>query len=198
MNIALRRTRKYTLKKQKQDKIRLRELRSQVANQEGFHAHHGRLLSILKIDVENGSLETLVQFYDLVYHFFTFLDYQLVPTLEEYSNIVGLPILDEVAFSGIEPVPQFPAIARALHLGASVVKAHLTYKGGLQGLPTKFLYQQASTLAEMASNDAFYFVLAQLIYGLTLFPNVDDFVDINAIQIFLTKNVTPRSQKYVI
>ncbi|KAK2382937.1 hypothetical protein QL285_070443 [Trifolium repens] len=43
----------------------------------------------------------------------------------------------------------------------------------------------------MASNDAFYSNLALLIYGLVLFPNIDNFVDINTIQIFLTKNPVP-------
>ncbi|KAK2381879.1 hypothetical protein QL285_069455 [Trifolium repens] len=43
----------------------------------------------------------------------------------------------------------------------------------------------------MASNDAFYSNLALLIYGLVLFPYIDDFVDINTIQIFLTKNLVP-------
>jgi len=35
------------------------------------------------------------------------------------------------------------------------------------------------------------FILALLIYGLLLSPNIDNFVDINAIKIFLTRNLVP-------
>ena len=38
---------------------------------------------------------------------------------------------------------------------------------------------------------SFHSILALLIYGLLLFPNIDNFVDINAIKIFLTKNLVP-------
>jgi hypothetical protein len=39
--------------------------------------------------------------------------------------------------------------------------------------------------------DAFEATLALLIYGLVLFPNIDDFFDVNAIQIFLSRNPVP-------
>jgi hypothetical protein len=149
------------------------------------------LLSLLRVNIAKGSLGTLVQFYDPLYHCFTFLDYQLVLTLEEYSYLVGLPILEKVPFSGLEHTPKPQTIANSLHLKTSIIQANLISRGGLLGLSTKFLYQQASTFAEMASNDAFYSNLALLIYGLVLFPNIDDFVDINTIQIFLTKNPVP-------
>ena len=63
----------------------LRKLGRLVPDPEAFRAKYGRLLSLLKIDMVEGVLATLVQFYDPVYHCFTFLDYQLASTLEEYS-----------------------------------------------------------------------------------------------------------------
>jgi len=171
--------------------LKLRELGKKVASLEDFHAHHGRLFGILKTDVTKGVLETLVQSYDRLYHCFTFSDYQLVPTLEEYYYLVGLPVPDKIPFSGLEPVPKLSTIAATLHLGASVIKANLIVNGRLLGLSTNFLYKQASTFAEVAINDAFYSILALLIYGLVFFPNIDNFVDIHAIQIFLTRNPVP-------
>jgi len=58
-------------------------------------------------------------------------------------------------------------------------------------LPTDFLYKKAALFDEMRSADAFDSILALLIYGLVLFPNLDNFVDINAIHIFLSKNHVP-------
>ena len=133
----------------------------------------------------------MVQFYDPLYHCFLFPNYLLVPTLEEYSDLVSLPVSEEVPFHGLEPVPKPTPIAATLHLETSELKTNLTTKGGLQCLPTNFLFQKASLFAELANNEAFHSILALLIYGLLLFPNTDNFVDINAIKIFLTKNPVP-------
>ena len=112
-------------------------------------------------------------------------------TLEEYAHWVGLPVLDEVPFCGLEPGPKIPAITVALHIDKSDIKKHLTTKGGLQCRPFNFLYQKATNFAERSNADAFETILALLIYGVVLFPNVDNFIDMNAIQIFLTRNPVP-------
>ena len=41
------------------------------------------------------------------------------------------------------------------------------------------------------SEDAFEAIFVLLIYGLVLFPNIDKFVDVNAIRIFSTLNPVP-------
>ena len=174
------------------DLTRLRELCTLVKDPSDFRHRHGKLLDLLKVKIEKGILETLVQFYDPVCHCFTFPDYQLVPTLEEYSFWVGLPILEREPFNGLEFAPKTADIAKALHLKHSdLVHPHYTIKNGFQGLTAKFLYEKATTFARDQKTDAFESILALLIYGLFLFPNMDNFVDINAIKIFLTKNPVP-------
>ncbi|XP_050889595.1 uncharacterized protein LOC127094865 [Lathyrus oleraceus] len=73
----------------------------------------------------------------------------------------------------------------------SKIKANLTTKGGILGLPAKFLIDEARYFSSMKSMGTFEAILALLIYGLFPFPNVDDFVDINAIKIFLIENPVP-------
>src|SRR4030043_1442756 len=114
MDFARRYTKKFVFKSP--NVLKLRELASFVTSPDYFRLRHGFLLSILQTNVEKGILNTLVQFYDPLYHCFTFPDYQLVPTLEEYSYWVGLPILDKVPFSGLEETPKPLAIAATLHL----------------------------------------------------------------------------------
>jgi len=114
MNSAIRSTRKYTFKKP--DLLKLRELGSRVTSPRDFQAHHGRLLIILQTKVEEGVLNTVVQFYDPLYHCFLFPDCILVPTLEEYSDLVGLPMSNEVPFHVLEPIPKASTIATTLHL----------------------------------------------------------------------------------
>jgi hypothetical protein len=189
MDLEKRNTKKYNFKCP--DLTKLRKLGSLVSDPADFRGRYGKLLSILKTNVEEGILNTLVQFYDPLYHFFTFPDYQLVPTLEEYSYWVGLPVFDKVPFSGLEGVPKSSVIATDFHLKTSDIVANITSKGGFQGLTSRFLFGKAFTFAEAGSTDTFEAILALLIYRLVLFPNVDFFVDINAIQIFLTGNPVP-------
>ncbi|XP_050889609.1 uncharacterized protein LOC127094887 [Lathyrus oleraceus] len=138
-----------------------------------------------------GVLVTLVQFYDPLYQCFTFPDYQIVPTLDEFSHLIGLHIPDKVPFSDLEEITKHQDIAEAIHLRMSKIKANLTTKGGILGLPAKFLIDEARYFSSMKSMDAFEAILDLLIYGLLLFPNVDDFVDINTIKIFLIGNPVP-------
>ena len=80
MDFGRRQTRKYTFKNPKLEDLRM--LGSLITNPEAFEEKYGKLLSLLKTGMTDGILSTLVQFYDPVYHCFTFPDYQLMPTLE--------------------------------------------------------------------------------------------------------------------
>ena len=99
-----------------------------------------------------------------------------MPTLEEYSYLLGLPITDCVPFTGLEGEPKSHEIVALIHLGKSKVEAHMTTKGGIRGLPAQFLLEKARYFARMKSTFAFEATFALLAYGLFLFPNVDKFV----------------------
>jgi len=72
-----------------------------------------------------------------------------------------------------------------------MVPPNFIIKGGFQGLTANFLYKKASAFAKDKKNVAFESIIGLLIYGLVLFPNFDNFVDVNAIKIFLSKNPVP-------
>ncbi|XP_050908355.1 uncharacterized protein LOC127121979 [Lathyrus oleraceus] len=189
MDFGRRKTQKYTFKSPKLED--LRELLDLVADPIGFKDMYERLMSQLKTNMAYGIIATLVQFYDPLYNCFTFPDYQLMPTLEEYSYLLRLPISDQVPFFGLEEIPKDKVISEATHLNMFDIKAHMTTKGGILGFPTKFLMDKARYFASMKSMDAFEAILSLLIYGLFLFPNIDNFFDINAIKIFLIGNPVP-------
>ena len=132
-----------------------------------------------------------MQFYDPFYRCFTFPDFQLVPTLEEYSHLLGIPISSRVPFSGLEEIPRSSIIAEALHLKKSEIEAHWVKKGGLFGFLSDFHIKEATTCAQAGIMDAFEAIFVLLIYGLALFPNIDGFVDVNAIRLFLIGNPVP-------
>ena len=58
-------------------------------------------------------------------------------------------------------------------------------------MPSDFLIKEATAFAQAGSVDAFKAILVLLIYGLALFPNIDGFVDVNAIRTFLIGNHVP-------
>ncbi|KAI5399118.1 hypothetical protein KIW84_064481 [Lathyrus oleraceus] len=91
-----RHTKKYSFRQP--DLKELRNLTSYVLDPLGFKARYGKLLPLLTTQVDEGLMSTLAQFYDPLYHCFSFSDFQLLPTLEEYAHLVGIPILDQVEF----------------------------------------------------------------------------------------------------
>jgi len=103
MALPTRYTRQYNFIKL--DLLSLRKLGRKVVCSERFHRNYGN--------------------YDPAYHCFGFPDYQLIPTLEEYSHWTDLLILDKVPFSGLEKTPKYSAIATALHL----TTAEVVFKG---------------------------------------------------------------------
>ncbi|KAI5421826.1 hypothetical protein KIW84_045313 [Lathyrus oleraceus] len=157
-----RNTKKYSFRQP--DLKELRNLTSYVLDPLGFKARLGKLLPLLTT--------------------------QLLPTLEEYAYLVRIPILDQLSFSGLESIPTSQEIADMLHIDESLVGAHMTTKGGIQGIPSEFLIAQATMYGKAMSEDAFEAIFVLLIYGLVLFPNIDKFVDVNAIRIFSTLNPT--------
>ncbi|KAI5390125.1 hypothetical protein KIW84_075449 [Lathyrus oleraceus] len=88
-----RHTKKYSFRQP--DLKELRNLTSYVLDPLGFKARYGKLLPLLTTQVGEGLMSTLAQFYDPLYHCFSFPDFQLLPTLKEYAHLVGIPILDQ-------------------------------------------------------------------------------------------------------
>ena len=57
-----------------------------------FERRYGYLLQLIEIDIQPAAIEALVQYYDSPMRCFTFRDFQLAPTLEEYERLLGLPL----------------------------------------------------------------------------------------------------------
>lgn len=167
---------------------KLKNLASQIADPSGFLTRYGRISSLLSTKMEEGLLNTLDQFYDPIYHCFTFPNYQLMPTLEEYSQILSIPIADSVPFSGSEEMPSPGLLAKILQLRESDIKNNLTSKGGLKGFSSKFLLAKATHFLNLGCDIVFESYFALLIYRLLLFPNIEGFIDSIAIRIFLGGN----------
>lgn len=87
--------------------------------------------------------------------------------------------------------PNSEQIATILCLSKADVEDNLKVKGGLCGFQLDFLLKKAHMAADKERWDIFNVLLACSIYGIVQFPNVTNFVDINAIQIFAQRNPVP-------
>ena len=98
---------------------KLKELDSRVLENSSFTKRYGRLLNLVTSSLEEDMIRVLFHFFDHVYHCFTFHDYQLVPTMEEFSQLLGVSVLDQIPFTDLEETPRPEVIAKALHLNSS-------------------------------------------------------------------------------
>ncbi|KAI5397427.1 hypothetical protein KIW84_063296 [Lathyrus oleraceus] len=160
-------------------------------NQKVFVDQYGDLLTLLKMVVDPVPLQTLLQFYDPELRCFTFQDYQLAPTLEEYSILMNVPIKYQVPFLDVPKEIDFRVVARALHLSIKEVSDNWKSSGDMVGLPLKYLVRMAKEEAKKGNWEAFHAQLAIIIYGIVLFPSMPNFVDFAAITIFLGGNPVP-------
>src|ERR1043165_10191011 len=92
----------------------LKELVLEIPNHAQFIKRHGYLLDLVISVFEEDMMHVLFQFFDPKHRCFTFPDYQLVPTLEEFSKLLGVPILDQIPLTGLETVPGTGDFAHAL------------------------------------------------------------------------------------
>ncbi|XP_058752432.1 uncharacterized protein LOC131625602 [Vicia villosa] len=118
-------------------------------------------------------------------------DFQLVPSLEEFSYLLGLPVLDRIPYTGKEEDPKWEDIVAALHLPKAEIEKVWISKKEYSGLPLDILYEKAEIFAKASSMDALESVLSLLIYGQVLFHHYDKIIDMAAIKIFLSKNPVP-------
>ena len=108
-----------------------------------------------------------------------------------FSKLLRVPILDQTPLIGLEKVPKPKVITAALHLKKSDIMSNWEIRSGVKGILAKFLIDKAHFFLDAMSFHAFEDILALTIYGLVLFPNSDQFIDVNAIKIFLTHNPVP-------
>jgi hypothetical protein len=155
-----------------------------------FQADYGQILNLLCVKIDPMALTTLAQFYDPPLRCFTFQDFQLAPTLEEFAKILGCGLEDRRPYLSLGEDPTMEEIAKALYLPVKEVSSWLETKNknNAKGFPRHVLEAKAQTLLAKKDWGPFNAVLALLVYGLVLFPNIENFVDFPAIGVFIARN----------
>ncbi|XP_050919196.1 uncharacterized protein LOC127136706 [Lathyrus oleraceus] len=162
-----------------------------LSKHDDFGKDYGKILSLLTKKVDYGIISSLAQYYDPPLSCFTFVDFQLAPTLEEVERIVGLKLKYFNPFPKLEEEVGLKKINLALSINVPTVLANWVEKGGFKGFATRFLEELALKFKKEGNWNAFYVVLALLIHGIVLFPNIEKFVDHVAVEVFLSGNPVP-------
>ncbi|RDX82373.1 hypothetical protein CR513_36848, partial [Mucuna pruriens] len=111
---------------------------------------YGKILRLLKIKVKSDALATLMQFYDVLLRCFTFKDFQLAPTLEEYEHILGMPIDESSVYFHKGYLLSWGAVARLLKRPEAELIEVKRARNGVEGLPQGYLEGEMSRYKEVA------------------------------------------------
>ena len=85
---------KLSIKARENNLVGIRALgqRLRAVQRNSFRKKYENLLGLLDIEVQTSLITAFAQYYDPPVRAFTFQDFQLVPTLEEFEQILDLPL----------------------------------------------------------------------------------------------------------
>ncbi|KAL5133851.1 hypothetical protein HKD37_03G007114 [Glycine soja] len=152
---------------------------------QAFRKTYGKILELTIAEVSIEAIVSLTQYYDQPLRCFTFGDFQLVPTIEEFEEILGCPLGGRKPYLSSGCLPSLSRIAIVVKDSARGLDRIKQTRNGIAGLPQKYLEDKARGMANQGDWVPFMDVLALLIFGVVLFPNVDGLVDLAAIDAFL-------------
>ncbi|KAH1209638.1 hypothetical protein GmHk_15G044112 [Glycine max] len=160
---------------------------------QAFRKVYGKMLDLITAEVFTEGVLSLAQYYDQPLRCFTFGDFQMVPTVEEFEEILGCPLggRKPYLFSGF--LPSLSKIAAMVRDSAREFDRMKQTRNGVVGLPRKYLEGKARDMASQEKWVPFADILALLIFGVVLFLNVDGLVDLAAIDAFLAYHHSKQS-----
>jgi len=160
---------------------------------QAFRKAYGKILDLTIAEVFTEAVVSLTQYYDQPLRCFMFGDFQIVPTVEEFEEILGCPPggRKPYLFSGF--LPSLSKIAAVVRDSVRELDRIKQTRNGVVGLPRKYLEGKARDMANQEEWVPFADVLALLIFGVVLFPNVDSLVDLAVIDACLAHHHSKES-----
>ncbi|KAK7281840.1 hypothetical protein RIF29_10151 [Crotalaria pallida] len=145
-----------------------------------FISEYGDILYLSLIEVEEPSIRTLVQYWNVKLGVFELPHIDTTPTLEEYQKLLGLFQLEKIYYQGL--LTKEEDVSKLFDIKDN--PGIRTAQNPFIGLKEKPLEDH---LVHLVENHQWVFVrpmLAFLIYGLVLFPSTQGMVDTAAIDVF--------------
>jgi len=152
---------------------------------QAFCKTYGKIWDLAMVEVSMEAIASLTQYYDQPLRCFTFGDFQLVPTVEEFKEILGCPLggRKPYLFSGF--YPSMVRVAKVVKISVQELDHVKQNRNRVVGIPRKHLEEKVKALADQGEWASFIDILALLIFGVILFPNMEGLVVLAAIDAFL-------------
>ncbi|XP_047148518.1 uncharacterized protein LOC124820796 [Vigna umbellata] len=141
----------------------------------------------MEVEVHLPAIIALAQYYDSPLRCFTFQDFQLAPTIEEFEHILGLPLEGTTPYQHLEHHASISTIAAIMKLQPKELEDRLVTRHQMCGLTHGYLEQYLQHLADKEEWETFMDVLALIVYDIVLFSKIEDFVDYTAIDVFVAR-----------
>ncbi|KAH1188220.1 hypothetical protein GmHk_U059817 [Glycine max] len=119
---------------------------------QAFRKTYGKILELTIAEVSIEAIASLTQYYDQPLRCFTFADFQLVPTIEEFEEILGCPLGGRKPYLSSGCLPSLSRIATVVKDSARGLDRIKQTRNGIAGLPQKYLEDKARDLVAI---DAF-------------------------------------------
>ncbi|XP_058763595.1 uncharacterized protein LOC131637048 [Vicia villosa] len=156
---------------------------------EDFTSHYGNIMDLLRINGQVGAIFAFTQFYDPPLRCFTFQDFQLAPTLEEFEQVLGFSKIKEGPYTEIGRVIEVEDLSKAWGIPLEGLRLHYKEEVKVRGIKREYLESKALSLADKGEWEPCRDIFALLIFGVILFPNVMSFIDSDAVGIFWSVKV---------
>lgn len=152
--------------------------------QRKFILRYGNILDLLKFPIQVEVIIALAQFYDPPLTCFTFQDFQLAPTLEEFGKLLDPPRKKNGPYQGIGQFVKPEDLAMTLNIPIDDLLLHEKENRESPGLKIIYLEIVAQGFTNTEKGESFGDALTLLIFGLIIFQNMDNFIDYTAISVF--------------
>lgn len=100
-----------------------------------------------------------------------------------FERILDFPKKKKGPYRGIRQVVKPKYLVKTLNIPVSDLAPHYKTNGDTRGLQRGYLEKKSWELASAQKWESFGDVLALLIFGLALFPNLDNFIDTTIISV---------------
>ena len=149
-----------------------------------FTFKYGRILDLLRVPVKVEAVTALAQFYDPPLKCFLFQDIMLAPTLEEFGLHLDIPKDRKGPYMGMGKKVNPKELAVTLGIPTEDLLSHYKEDKDIQRLKRSHLEGVARRMVGKERRGSYVDVLALIMFGIVLSPNLSYFVDVAAINIF--------------
>ncbi len=163
-----------------------------------FKERYGKILDLLDVNVQVEAVSALAQYYDPPLRCFTFSNFQLSPTLEEFSRIVGQPLNKGKPYHFQGNYPLIETVAKALRVDPNQLNNKKPNEKTPEGIPRVRLEELMNNLVTNEDWDTLADVLALSIYDLVLFPSGGDLVGPAAMDVFMARKCRGENSTFAI